>query len=73
MYIIRANDLTEVDGALSLLNLDAHPKQIEAGFCILISLLDDYVVCLPYLRMLVILSLTVIPLGKMLNFYLIHE
>lgn len=31
VYIIRANDLTEVDGALSLLNLDAHKKQNDTG------------------------------------------
>ncbi|KAL3813611.1 hypothetical protein ACJIZ3_014879 [Penstemon smallii] len=30
VYIIRANDLTEVDGALSLLNLDSHTKQSDA-------------------------------------------
>ncbi|KAM7520491.1 hypothetical protein LguiB_019453 [Lonicera macranthoides] len=30
VYIIRANDLTDVDGALSLLNLDAISKQINA-------------------------------------------
>ncbi|KAL3592114.1 hypothetical protein D5086_010754 [Populus alba] len=31
VYIIRANDLTEVDGALCLLNLDAQIKQNVAG------------------------------------------
>lgn len=31
MYIIRANDLTEVDGALGLLNLDCQTKQSDAG------------------------------------------
>ncbi|EOX91385.1 AP2/B3-like transcriptional factor family protein isoform 2 [Theobroma cacao] len=31
VYIIRANDLTELDGALGLLNLDAHTKQSDAG------------------------------------------
>ncbi|XP_016462177.2 B3 domain-containing protein Os01g0234100 [Nicotiana tabacum] len=30
VYVIRANDLKEVDGALSLLNLDAPPKQSDA-------------------------------------------
>ncbi|XVF17706.1 hypothetical protein REPUB_Repub10bG0146900 [Reevesia pubescens] len=30
VYIIRANDLTELDGALGLLNLDAHTKQSDA-------------------------------------------
>lgn len=30
VYIIRANDLTEVDGALGLLNLDCHTKQNDA-------------------------------------------
>ncbi|MCD9644775.1 hypothetical protein HAX54_033209 [Datura stramonium] len=30
MYVIRANDLKEVDGALSLLNLDAPAKQSDA-------------------------------------------
>lgn len=30
VYIIRANGLTEVDGALSLLILDSQPKQIDA-------------------------------------------
>ncbi|KAL5557028.1 hypothetical protein UlMin_039264 [Ulmus minor] len=30
VYIIRANDLTEVDGALGLLNLDSHTKQNDA-------------------------------------------
>uniref|UniRef100_A0A5B6YKD2 TF-B3 domain-containing protein n=1 Tax=Davidia involucrata TaxID=16924 RepID=A0A5B6YKD2_DAVIN len=30
VYVIRANDLAEVDGALSLLNLDAHTKQNDA-------------------------------------------
>ncbi|XP_044470445.1 B3 domain-containing protein Os01g0234100-like [Mangifera indica] len=30
VYIIRANDFSEVDGALGLLNLDAHTKQNEA-------------------------------------------
>ncbi|KAK8587029.1 hypothetical protein V6N12_021545 [Hibiscus sabdariffa] len=31
IYIIRANDLNELDGALGLLNLDAHTKQSDAG------------------------------------------
>ncbi|GFS34247.1 hypothetical protein Acr_00g0032910 [Actinidia rufa] len=31
VYVVRANDLTEVDGALGLLNLDAHIKQNDAG------------------------------------------
>ncbi|XVF15571.1 hypothetical protein REPUB_Repub09cG0165800 [Reevesia pubescens] len=31
VYIIRANELTELDGALGLLNLDAHAKQSDAG------------------------------------------
>ncbi|KAH7566564.1 hypothetical protein JRO89_XS08G0190000 [Xanthoceras sorbifolium] len=31
VYIIKANDFTEVDGALGLLNLDAHTKQKDAG------------------------------------------
>lgn len=31
MYIIRANDFTEVDGALGLLNLDAPSKQNDTG------------------------------------------
>ena len=31
VYVIRANDLTEVDGALGLLNLDAQIKQNIAG------------------------------------------
>lgn len=31
VYIIRQNDLTEVDGALSLLNLDLQTKQLEAA------------------------------------------
>lgn len=31
MYVIRANDLKEVDGALSLLNLDAPAKLSDAG------------------------------------------
>ncbi|KAJ0096294.1 hypothetical protein Patl1_28717 [Pistacia atlantica] len=31
VYIIRANDFSEVDGALGLLNLDAHTKQNDAG------------------------------------------
>ncbi|CAL5324668.1 B3 domain-containing protein Os01g0234100-like [Camellia sinensis] len=31
VYIVRANDLTEVDGALSLLNLDALTKQNDSG------------------------------------------
>ncbi|KAG5548536.1 hypothetical protein RHGRI_014029 [Rhododendron griersonianum] len=31
VYIVRANGLTEVDGALSLLNLDAHVKQDDTG------------------------------------------
>ncbi|XP_031254429.1 B3 domain-containing protein Os01g0234100-like isoform X2 [Pistacia vera] len=30
VYIIRANDFSEVDGALGLLNLDAHTKQNDA-------------------------------------------
>ncbi|GMI76880.1 hypothetical protein HRI_001357200 [Hibiscus trionum] len=30
IYIIRANDLNELDGALGLLNLDAHTKQSDA-------------------------------------------
>ncbi|KAL5752941.1 hypothetical protein ACOSP7_023123 [Xanthoceras sorbifolium] len=30
VYIIKANDFTEVDGALGLLNLDAHTKQKDA-------------------------------------------
>ncbi|XP_059642917.1 B3 domain-containing protein Os01g0234100-like [Cornus florida] len=30
VYIIRANDFTEVDGALGLLNLDAHTQQNDA-------------------------------------------
>ncbi|XVF59437.1 hypothetical protein PTKIN_Ptkin07bG0275900 [Pterospermum kingtungense] len=30
VYIIRANDLTELDGALGLLNLDAHTKESDA-------------------------------------------
>ncbi|CAL1380662.1 unnamed protein product [Linum trigynum] len=32
VYIIRSNDLAEVDGALGLLNLDAHIKQNGADF-----------------------------------------
>ncbi|CAL5369506.1 unnamed protein product [Camellia sinensis] len=31
VYIVRANDLTEVDGALSLLNLDSLTKQNDSG------------------------------------------
>ncbi|KAA8531707.1 hypothetical protein F0562_006576 [Nyssa sinensis] len=31
VYIVRANDLAEVDGALSLLNLDTHTKQNDAA------------------------------------------
>ncbi|GFY86501.1 hypothetical protein Acr_05g0001400 [Actinidia rufa] len=31
VYVVRANDLTEVDGALGLLNLDAHIKQSDTG------------------------------------------
>ncbi|XWS33630.1 hypothetical protein CRYUN_Cryun22dG0099300 [Craigia yunnanensis] len=38
VYIIRANDLTELDGALGLLNLDAHTKQSDSG-----RLIDVYV------------------------------
>ncbi|GAV86361.1 B3 domain-containing protein/DUF724 domain-containing protein [Cephalotus follicularis] len=30
VYVIRAHDLSELDGALGLLNLDAHTKQIDA-------------------------------------------
>lgn len=31
VYVIRANDLNEVDGALSLLNLETLTKQSDAG------------------------------------------
>lgn len=31
MYVIRTNDLTDVDGALSLLNLEVLTKQNDAG------------------------------------------
>lgn len=31
VYIIRANDLTEVDGALGLLNLDSYTKHNDSG------------------------------------------
>ena len=36
MYIIRANDLTEVDGALGLLELDTHTKN-DAGKLVAVS------------------------------------
>jgi len=31
VYVIRTNDLTDVDGALSLLNLEVLTKQSDAG------------------------------------------
>ncbi|KAJ6919574.1 hypothetical protein NC651_013504 [Populus alba x Populus x berolinensis] len=40
VYIIRANDLTEVDGALCLLNLDAQIKQNVAGKLVNVSVLQ---------------------------------
>ncbi|GKU94729.1 hypothetical protein SLEP1_g8176 [Rubroshorea leprosula] len=35
--MVRVNDLTEVDGALGLLNLDAHTKKNDAGKLIILS------------------------------------
>lgn len=35
--MVRVNDLTEVDGALGLLNLDAHTKQNDAGKLFILS------------------------------------
>jgi hypothetical protein len=48
VYIIRANDLTEVDGALCLLNLDAQIKQNVAGKFVNVSVLQFLVCCVWY-------------------------
>ncbi|XP_034691871.1 B3 domain-containing protein Os01g0234100-like isoform X1 [Vitis riparia] len=40
VYIIRANDLTEVDGALGLLELDTHTKS-DAGKLVAVSVIAD--------------------------------
>ncbi|XP_061973199.1 B3 domain-containing protein At3g19184-like isoform X3 [Populus nigra] len=48
VYIIRANDLTEVDGALCLLNLDAQIKQNVAGKLVNVSVLQFLVCCVWY-------------------------
>lgn len=40
VYVIRANDLNEVDGALGLLNLDAPIKQNVAGKLVPVSVLQ---------------------------------
>ncbi|KAH8503392.1 hypothetical protein H0E87_014605 [Populus deltoides] len=50
VYVIRANDLTEVDGALGLLNLDAQIKQNIAGKLGYGSVLQFLVSCLLFKR-----------------------
>ncbi|EEF38757.1 hypothetical protein RCOM_1407360 [Ricinus communis] len=49
VYIIRANDLAEVDGALGLLTLDPQIKQNDAGKLVDVFVLQNFLSCMSLL------------------------